>query len=383
MYAYPKTQNGRAKRSKPRVLLLLQGVHHLMLYENMFRHCTTVEWCCLLPARPKDLPAEGLAEVERLFFRHGVRFFSDSQSALAHVTEIDAVVTTWSVPHPKHLVVLPFIALAYEVGLPVFELQHGLFQIGLTYSEDGAFSGSGDGVATALPEARNLVCDSLEWFGDGGIGYPRLDGEERDREDGITRKRSVTFVTNHHWSIIADGERRNCYRIMADAISAVPDADFVLLPHGGEMKSEDFQAMTASLDSAGIANYRIEMRRFDGVYDTLLQHTDLIVASISTTLLDCEMAGTPTVLFRNPSQQSLLDALQSKVTVGTSQELIGTIRDVLYRGYRPYVTTGFLTPFRADVLEDRILTAIDWSARKPRPDILVAAARYLGLLTRT
>jgi hypothetical protein len=379
MYVYPKSSDRRPKRKKPRVLLVLQGIHHLMLYENFFRYCTEVEWHCVLPSRPKDLDTEGKAEVNRIHYRYDVRFFSDSFAAFAHFAQLDAVITTWSVPHHKHLPYLRYIALAYEVGLPVFELQHGLFQIGLTYSEDAPFTGSGDGVATALPDAPNLVSEVLEWFGEGGIGYPRASSDEGAPADITTRKPRVTFVTNHHWSILEDAERRNCYLMMFDAICRFPEVDFVMLPHGGELKNEDFLAMRTSLDRAGALNHRIESRRFNGVYDTLLRDSDLIVASASTTILDCEMSQTPTVLFRNPSQDGLTGMLHSVVTVESSRELIDVIHDVLYCRYRPELITGFASPFRPDVLEHRILRTIGESSPMPRQDILIAATRYLGM----
>jgi hypothetical protein len=378
MYVYAKSPDRRRTSGKPAVLLVLQGIHHLLLYENVFRYCTAFDWYCVLPQRPKDLDDEGRQEADRIHYRYGVRFFTDGFAALAHFPQLDAVITTWSVPHQKHLPYLRYITLAAEVGIPVFELQHGLFQIGLTYNEDAPFAGSGKGVAVAIPDAPNFTSEVLEWSGPNGIGYPRSPFADTDRGDPTTRRRRVTFITNHHWGILREEERNNCYQMMADAILAFPQAEFVVLPHSGDLQNATFRDIVKSLGRTGAGNFRIEERRFGGVYDGLLMNSDLLVASASTTILDCELSQTPTVIFRNPSQDGLTRILRSAVLFQSSDELIRLIGDVLYRNYRPELVTGFADPFRPEALEQRVEGAIAAGSRKPRHDVLIAVARHLG-----
>lgn len=374
MYVYPKTADRRPRREKPSILFVLQGAHHLMLYENVFRYCTQFNWYCVLPAIPKDT-----GEMRRFHASYGVRFFTDGLAALAHFPQIDAVITTWAVPHRKHLPYIRYISLAYEIGIPVFEFQHGLFQIGVTYSEDAALVGSRSGAAAALPDANNLSSEILLWSGSQGVGYPRamIDSDDDDTEEAALRRQRVTIITNHHWSILEEAERANCYAMIYDAVRAFPTVEFVLLPHGGEVGHAAFRDMVERLNALEAGNFAIETGRDDGFYDRLLRNSDLIVGSVSTTLLDCELSGTPAVVFRNPSQDGLTGTFQSAVLVGSSETLIGIINDVLYNNYRPELITGSALPFSPAVLADRVESAIRQSAPFSRQQIVVAVARYL------
>ncbi len=359
---------------KPRVLFILQGVHHLKLYENVLKACHEFEWICFLPGLPRDD-----AEINAYYTLYGVRFFSDRYAALAHFADIDAVVTTWGVPHRKHLPYLDFLALAYELGIPVFELQHGLFQIGLTYQEEAAVVGSRTGAATALAGARNFARNALTWSGKDGIGYPRAYGSAcSDGPQAQPCKEQVAFLTNHHWAVLGEDERVNCYTIMRDTIAAFPAVDFVLLPHHGELKLKAFTSMMSDLNGIEARNFRIETARDKKSYDDLLATSNLLVGSLSTTILDCEISGTPTVVFRNPSQERLLSSFRKVVSFSTSTELQGIVEDVLYKGYRPELVTGSAEPFQPSRLVERLGTAIAGRRRPSMQKAVAAIARYCG-----
>lgn len=359
---------------KPRILFILQGIHHLMLYENVLKACHEFEWICFVPGLPK-----GDAEINAFYIPHGVRFFSDRYAALAHFADIDAVVTTWGVPHRKHLPYLDFLALAYELGIPVFELQHGLFQIGLTYQEDAAVVGSRLGAATALPGARNYAHNAITWSGKDGVGYPRAyDSVRSDVLQTQPYKEQVAILTNHHWAVLSEDERVNCYRIMRDTIATFPAVEFVLLPHHGELKLAAFTEMMSDLGRIEARNFRIETARDKSSYDDLLATSNLLVGSLSTTILDCEISGTPTVVFRNPSQQRLLSSFRRVVSFSTSAELQSIVEDVLYKGYRPELVTGSAEPFRPARLVELVSAAIARRRPTPMEKAVAAIVRYGG-----
>lgn len=375
MYVRMRGAEAPSTGSKPKVLIVLQGLHHLMLYENIFKYCTQFQWYCLLPDMPKSLDVEA---PKQFYFRYGVIFFSDPLSCIAHIGHFDAVVTTWAVPHAKHLSYIKFIALAYELGLPVFELQHGLFQLGLTYSEFAPVVGSGPGAAIAAPDVENLTTNVIRWFGEDGIGYPRsptFDDREGARRN--LKSKQVVFVTNHHWGILTDDERRACYEIMYETIRTLSAVDFVLLPHTGELKNQAFTDMVAKLDAVAAKNYRIETGRGDGVFDNTICNADLIVGSASTTILDCELSGTPTVMFNNETQAPFLESFVNVVTFSNADELIKIVNDVLYKNYRPEINTGFAQPFRPDRLVSILQAAVKERRRSSAEEVAVVISKYL------
>ena len=349
----------------------MQGPQHFMLYENVFKACRNFQWYCFLPALPKDD-----SELKRLNLLYGVRFFSDRYAVLANFAHFDAVVTTWAVPHRKHIKFLNFIALAYELDLPVVEFQHGLFQIGVTYDEDAFVIGSREGAATAAPFGSNLVRDALRWFGPEGVGYPRAHVTADEAGPAVTRQRQVVFLTNHHWAAITAIERANCYEVMKTTIASRPGVEFVLLPHGGELKSPQYNDMLVFLNGLGANNYRVELGRDKQSYDDLLAQSKLIVACVSTTLLDCELSGVPTVLFLNASQDALTRTLKTFVGFSRADELIAIVDDVLHRNYRPELVTGFAQAFDPGRLTAQLTAAIAHKPKKPLESAVVAIARY-------
>jgi hypothetical protein len=281
------------------------------------------------------------------------------------------------VPHRAHTRYLNFIALAYELGLPVLEFQHGLFQIGVTYDEDSFVIGSRNGAATAAPFGANLSRDAILWFGPHGVGYPRayrVDDEEA--EPLSAHKRQVVFLTNHHWAVVTAEERANCYEVMKTTIKSRPAVDFILLPHAGELKSQLYADMISYLNAAGATNFRVELARDRTAYDDQLARSRLIVACVSTTLLDCELSGAPTVIFRNPSQDDLTRTFESFVGFSNAEELLSIIDDVLHRDYRPELVTGFATPFDPGRLTAQLTAAIAERPKAPLEKAVIAMARY-------
>lgn len=376
MYARPKALVAISGGDKPNILIVLQGEHHLELYEAVFRYCQRFNWYCFLPKLPND------QKIQSLYRKYGLRFFTDIAACLSHFGLFDAVVTTWAVPHKKHLPYLNFIALAHEIGLPVFELQHGLFQIGLTYEEDSAVIGSRAGAAIASPDASNFVSSVLAWQGDDAIGYPRsVAFDSRVHQAPEIGCERVVFVTNHHWGVLSDEERSACYGAMSAAIKSLSSVEFVMLPHAGELKSKIFTEMVERLNSANVRNFRVETKREDGLFENLLCNSNLLIGSVSTTILDCELSETPAVVFFNRSQAALLETFENVVTFSTAQELISIVDDVVYGSYRPQLVTGHLQAFRPEILTRKLEEAISKIVRRPREEVVVALARHLPTLT--
>ncbi|MBO0660991.1 hypothetical protein LQ948_00265 [Jiella sp. MQZ9-1] len=365
------------KPHKPRVLFVMQGPHHLMLYENVFRYCTQFDWYCVL----SEIPRAVAKDAERFYDRYNVKFFADIDTALAHFTSFSAVVTTWTVPHVNHLPYLPFITLANEVGIPIFEMQHGLFQLGFSYDEHAAIIGSYRGAVSSVcaPDTSNFVDDMLTWFGPGSVGYPRaVDNRDIEPKPSAPVPFRVTMITNHHWSILSEAERKNCYSMILQAVKTFPEADFVLIPHHGEYKNMHFKEMIASIKSIKNNNFRIEESRHPEIYDDLISNSTIVAASVSTTLFDCELAEVPTVVFRNESQRKVLAQLQNVTTIDSPDHFCQIIHKVFYKGYRPFLRTGYIEPFQPEALESRLSEAIARQTPRPRADILAAVSRHLS-----
>ena len=377
-----------AVKDRPTVLLILQGPHHLDLFRSVLTRCRAVRWTCLIHGL-EQVPAHTL---EAFYLHHDVRFLADRDTALLHMGDIDAVVTTFALPDPAHLPYLGLIALAYELGLEVFELQHGLFQTGLSFQADRAVIGSG--LPGGLP-LRNLTDARLTWWGEEAVGYPpyvmdpapapEMLGPEgsglgpvssslADTETVSHRNGPVAVLTNLHWTLLDPQEATAGYDMILAAVIALPDVDFVLAPHPTEMATAGFARLRDQLRQVHAQNCTVLPASDREGRAALLSRARLAVATASSVLLDLEMHRVPTVLLGLPSFEALFAALETTTVARTPEALITLLSGALDGTGYPALCTGRLVPFDPKALEQRLLAAV-----RKTP---LAAKDYVPILMR-
>lgn len=347
------------KKEKPIILLILGGEFHLDLYASLLETNQEFNWAVFIKDIAK-IPNKRLSDLNSKF---GTYFFTDRATALAHFGDIDAVITTFAVPHAAHLYYLEFAALACEMGIPVFEIQHGLFQIGISYSEESFLVGSGDKkhlARNALP-VRNLAPNTLRWFGENAIGYPpytdavRADSSylhDEMEEEGPPEK--ILYLTNFHWNLLDAQQRDHGYSMITKSILALPDGNHVISPHPAEVQSPLFRNMVKTLEDENATNFEIVRPESAEHRITMLRQTKVAVSSISTVLLDLEMMGIPTLLFDLPGFRSLQQGLEEFTAVSDGSTLVRQLKHVLYSEYFPELHTGKLKPFNRQALVDSL-----------------------------
>lgn len=382
-----------AQRDKPVVLLVLQGAHHLDLFGALLTQCRGLRWVCLV----HDLQRVPRAMINALHTEHDVRFFTDTETAMLHFADIDALVTTFALPHRAHVPYLGLIGLAHDVGMPVFELQHGLFQSGISFHADGPLVGSGMAQAQNGLFARNLTQDKLTWWGDDSIGYPRHIHREteypaQDADAGLPQAEApaapthrpkgprnggpVAVLTNLHWALLSPEEAQTGYAMIMAAITALPDLQFALMPHPAEVKTAAFIRMCDRLDQARAPNWRLLLPQDHDARAEVMRHAWLALASASTVLLDLEMNATPTLLLGLRQMIPLYAALDCADVVRDAPALTRAIAETAAGIRDPYLRTGRLCRFDPAALEARITAAIP---PQPRPvqDVVAALHRYI------
>lgn len=366
-------------RSRKTVLLILQGEHQLSLYEQMFRLCQDVHWVCVLP----DPQALDAALVQRIYIVYGVQIFTDRATALTSFLGIDAVITTFSVPHRAHSAQIAYIALAYEMGIPVFELQHGLFQLGISYSESSAFVGSGiPGALTAL-DAPNLTDQRLVWGaargqGEISIGYPPF---SRDIFESPACRRpdrgSVLIASNLHWNILSPDDVNACWTAIIRLIKALPDIPFVIMPHPSEMAGAALKRSIERCQSMGLRNFTLRRPKDRSEFVSMIAQSKLAVSMISSVLLDFEMYGLPCVLLPCKPQGPLARSLQVAVMPPHSHALIKAVENGYYDRTDLVLRTGLLRPFDPSALSAAVSQAT-LGARMSAAQAIPLMSKYLG-----
>ncbi|MEW4400058.1 hypothetical protein AB1J06_15340 [Agrobacterium tumefaciens] len=344
-----------SKKLRPIVLLVMQGGHHLNLYRNLFVLCQDVSWICFLP----EIQKVSRDVVEELYDNFGVQFFTDRQTAIAHFGTIDAVITTFAVPHRAHTPHLRFVALAYELGIPVFELQHGLFQLGISSSEASPFVGSGiSGALNGLP-VPNMTDRKLRWSGEGAIGYPPFAESVYEDSSRLRCAGDHTLIlTNLHWNILSEEDVGHICDMIVKAVVSLPEISFMMVPHPSELDKPHLKRLRARLQSANAQNIRIIRPDSADEMSDLIKSSRMALSTVSTVLLDLEMYEVPTLIMAGRRQHRLIESFQSCHLVVGKEGLVQDIKDIYYGHLQPYLRTGMLEPFHASILQENILTAI-------------------------
>lgn len=370
------TVAGTIESDKPIVIILLQGEHHLVLYENIFKLCTGFRWVCVLP----DVAKLSTQLIFRFYNRYGVQFFSDHATALANFHAIDAVVTTFAIPHRAHLKFVRFIALAEEIGIPVFELQHGLFQLGISASEVGPIIGSGMANAlTALP-APNLVGRQLRWNGIDSIGYPPYSDDIFAIASQSRRVTDPTLITtNLHWNIFTPADVVRISDIIAKAVLSLPDVDFIHIPHPSELSKPHMNELATRLMKAGATNYSIQRPKNSAEMVEAIVGARVCLSTISTMLLDMEMMNTPTLVMPGQRQHDMVARFEHSVSVYDKGRIADELKNIYYHNSNPLIITGALQPFSPSKLTQTLKCAIEKNPRSKELGLIVrAVAKYIG-----
>ncbi len=332
--------------------MILQGQHHLMLYREIFVRCQEFHWVCVLE-KPKDLPRD---LVERFYDLYGVQIFTDERTAITNFLGVDAVITTFAVPHAAHSRLINYLALAYEMGLPVFEIQHGLFQLGISYSESAAFVGSGMPVARTALDTPNLTRKKFAW-GDSrspdqiSVGYPPFVSDVYDTRAFIRpHEESALIASNMHWNILDENDIAQIWDYLVNLFKSLPDIRFVLMPHPGEMKSASLRRGLERCRLNGIDNVEVKRPADRDEFIDMLSTARMAISMVSTVLLDFEMYELPCVILPCDRQRSLIAGLQHAECPQSKPEFVAQVRDTFYGSSESVLRTGALREFRPDRL---------------------------------
>ncbi|KQQ33904.1 hypothetical protein ASG19_21680 [Rhizobium sp. Leaf306] len=298
-----------------------------------------------------------------------MQFFSDKKTAIASFRGIDILITTFAVPHAVHANFASIIALAYEMEIPVFELQHGLFQIGFSYSERSAVVGSGmTGALTSL-DAPNLVDQKLVWGKSGdaseqSIGYPPYTTEVYDRvarRGGDTS--GVLIATNTHWNILTAEEVRAAWEMIIRLMKSLPDIRFTIMPHPAEVGAAPLKRVIERCDREHVMNMTVMRPSSRAEFIELIATSRLAVSMISSVLLDFEMYDLPCVILPCRAQRPLAQALTVATRPSNDDGLLAAVRGGYYEDTPLILRTGKLFPFDHDALK----AALDAAVSSPLP----------------
>lgn len=344
-------QDNRQKR----ILCYLSGEHHFALYYNIFLQNDDL----VFYVYSKNISFDSYRK-SNLYDLDNVFFVENEREMMYKLNQFSLYITTESQMAWPHRNSLSLIKLCKAASIPVIELQHGLFQLGLHYysiprkffyyADALPVKSVADYVLTyyAVPDCPNSVC----------IGYPpyhtcknSIDGEY------------VLVLSNLHWG--SAYTREDVYRFYNTVFKYAanhPEQLIIWKMHYGEWNIPYLKGFINNLKliyPSAVDNiifyYESEMLKMTSLVD-LIRKSNYVISTVSTVLLDCEIYGKEVYTYRCPGVECLINRLQSANSFRNYEEL-----SALMSEERREFHTGLLRPYDNSVFRSFITKVVEES----------------------
>lgn len=260
-----------------------------------------------------------------LYALNNVKFIADFNKIKHKLNLFGAVLSTDMQATPPHQYSLQIANIFQKLGVPVIEIQHGLFQLGLHYNDvpqhenfyDDSLPGKpiADYIFTyyPLPAIGNTV----------SIGYPPYI---------VPLKASYTgeyglILSNMHWTAYSQKEKYLFYASIMEFIEKHPKITFIWKMHHGEIAAPQTAKMLDSLSKLFTPQKNMVfshqtpiLKKIDT--DELIAKSKFVLSSVSTTLLDCEKYEKFTCIYATKSVECLLSKIAEKSTFRNYTDLV-------------------------------------------------------------
>ena len=302
-----------------RVFCYLRGVHHFDLFYNIFKENPDVEFYFHSNYIPVDFYRRSkLYELPNVYFTADIKKFKYKLNLFGAFITTDAQATA---PHAYSLEIIHFFN---KLGVPVFELQHGLFQLGLHYYDvphkeifhDDSFCTEtfADHVLAYYPE--NAAASSTV------IGYPAYDHLPEPYEGEYT-----LILSNLHWETYDKEEKYQFYKMMMELAVENPKQTYIWKMHHGEQVNPICNSMIKSLFEIypharkNIIFYHENEFLSKSSVTELIQKSREVISTISTVLLDCDMCNKKTATYCCPTVECLINRMKNPQSFTCLEEL--------------------------------------------------------------
>ena len=302
-----------------KVFCYLRGVHHFDLFYNIFKLNPDIEFYFHSNYISVDAYRRSkLYELDNVYFVTDINKFKYKLNLFGAFITTDAQATA---PHAYSLEIVNFFN---KLNVPVFELQHGLFQLGLHYYDvphkevfhDDSFSTQtfADHVFTYYPET-NAPASTV-------IGYPAYLQDVSSYEGEYT-----LVLSNLHWETYDKEEKYYFYKTICELAAENPQQTFIWKMHHGEQVNPPCQSILKSLFEIyphvkkNIVFYHENEFLSKSSVSELIQKAHTVISTVSTVLLDCDMYHKKTVTFSSPTVECLIKRMKAPQAFTNLHEL--------------------------------------------------------------
>lgn len=315
-----------------------------------------------LPHHDYFVFAPGLSEANKAKLKGlGVRHTNDLSTFLMLSESLECALSFGLLAHEAHIQPLIAASLLREMSIQIIDIQHGLFQWGVNFSDSSVQQGFSKGAGVSLPYATEADIQ-LTWNGENAIGYPRMHAT-RSRRQGPSGSQVITIATNTNWHIYSAEEQIRLREILRQLFLDLPHQTFAFKPHPAETsakKSLLFDLVAEiSTNRKTFANVQVVPSLQDGgqTLTDLIKNSDSGIVTAGTSIMDFELFGIPCVAFECRSTSMLLNSLSNIETFSNYDELLSFLSRTDPKIGVP--ETGHLRTFDPDALNHTIETCCD------------------------
>lgn len=328
-----------------RIFCYLRGCHHFDLFYNIFRNNPCIDFYIHSNFIKVDEYRKS-----KLYLLENVYFVSDLNAFKFKLNLFGAFITTDAQSTSPHSYSLQLILLFKKLSIPVIELQHGLFQLGLHYFDCPYKEIFHDDSLPTKSWADHILayypinnCDNISV-----IGYPPY-----DQNLNAYTGEYVLILSNMHWKSYSVEEKYAFYKTVLQFVEN-SDGLFVWKMHHGEIQDVSCQNMLKNLfllfpnaQDKIIFFHQNDMFQRNSVV-RLIQKSRWVISTVSTVLLDCEIYHKKAFVFKCDSNLCLVQKLKDSCSFRDCQELKTlSMQDVEFK-------TGLLQKYNNAVFLDCI-----------------------------
>lgn len=328
-------------KNKKYILVYLRSAFHINMFRNLFK-CPDFEFLIFSPfISVNEYKCSELAELPNC------TFCDHFTPVLPKLAAFGLCLTTEALATIAHKTGLRLIRLCRACGIPVAELQHGLFTYGMSYYSSNKIMENdaipcrsfNDYTLTFYPvEGEEYVC----------MGYPEHDG----KKTATYRGEYNLILSNLHWTTYTNDERYQFYRAIVQLAASRPDELFIWQLHPSEKTFKQWRSISAGLFRLFPAAKQNLITTHSSAMLNLLETEHLIrkakrvIASVSTILLDCELSGKETLVYSCPSCEQMVNLFPCKTTFSNFEQL-----SAVFDSPAPF-STGLLHPYNHRAFTD-------------------------------
>ena len=301
------------------IFCYLRGTHHFDLFYNIFNENKDIDFYFTSNfITADDYRKSSIYTLDNVYFIDDIKKFKFKFSLFGAFITTDAQATA---PHEYSLKLINFFN---KLHIPVIELQHGLFQLGLHYYDkqdkenfrDDSLptSSFAEHILTYYPVVNNVKTTT--------IGYPPYN------KDMLSYKGEYNLIlSNMHWLTYTNEEKYNFYKTVLQFTEKNKDTLFIWKMHHGEMVNPHCQHMLNNLFTIFpdakqniIFYHENDILKNTNIFD-LINKANIIISTVSTVLLDCERCKKETYTFSSPAVDCLTKKLKNPQCFKNYEEL--------------------------------------------------------------